>query len=1366
METNNSLRWLGLASYEEKDASIFYGREKEIDELSGDIFHNTQTIIYGPSGTGKTSIIRAGIFSRARENNYFPVYIRLNHDGKEPYFLQIIQEIKNRAAAEKVEIENKIRYIEGECLSLWEFFHCNIFWNSADYPVIPLIVIDQFEELFTLAKEKDDVACFFEQLSDLCDDKFPQYIKKSLSTNTDRIQYPEKINYRCVLSLREDFLARLEECANTIPALKRNRYSLQAINEEQAMDIITKPSGGIVTREVAVEIIQKVTNRKDFQIDGIPEIVVEPALLSLFCNELDKKRIARGLSSISLELVREFGDNIIKDFYCSVVLQVSDSTVRYFESSLLTGDGFRDNVALKDALQKGVTKDELDYLQKNRLIRIEEWDGAKRIEFTHDVLCKVALECREKRDELRRLDVEREKNEALRRRNVVMYGLIAGLVAVICLIGWLYYNAYYAEQEAYYAQVIKRSGWFEGYRKLNREEASHLSCYYRLSKTGSATEHWTRLEAYDGYHKLTSDHSIRTPLLNQFDDDDEGANEQLKERLKTVCQWEMISDESGKMVTQERAYDLSGNLIYCYNPVWIGSNKVAGSYTDEYGLPIKLRKDGYNYLHITYDHRGFEVLYEFMDENGYLGKNKDGAYKTKKEYNDDGLQTLEASLNAVGNYMIDNFGNCGWACQYDKLGNPISFCYYDEAWKPIRVKGVNRSSSVIKKRWEYDRYGSIIEETYWTENDQPDVNQDSIHKISYDRNRYGQITAVSSFDLAGNLKGDSLGIASISREYDSYGHQTLFELKDSENRYVNNISGCAKNVTSYRGDTLVSDFEYRAQADSLYCYYSLVRTGNKTSIHWFDDNLCRIDSVNQYGNNVRMAYYQIDGSPTVYGGYHARVTDFDYRDSTTKVRRYYVDTRQQLTVPQDQQWASQYTVTDSLKKTKTVASYDRRNRLLSNYRQTLDSAFEHILTQETLNQFGRNARTGVDEICYYKTLVNSTVRGAFGNFIGCNEFGEPAYLSSSGLVYYFSYFDSEGNQHYCDEQGNAIGDTKEDRNAFIERLPTVIHCFIIDSAGYRLGLDDGDILIKYGDWAFSFDEAKNISQTNLYWEMISKTQESKEILVLRHDLELKSSRIVRLELPAGGPADLGFTTNVIHYTEKEKNRLTRTLDDYLKLNRPEGFTAENKQPGKRAFLIAAPYKKQIQNSTAFYKRNIQNPVLLLKVNGWDIRNGIDDAAESEITNSKKLREIVYLDGNMQIHTATFGYGVPMGFNCVDYTPTDEEYNRYIDRYKAWLAGRHNNKTAGLSADAMDEMNTFCPFNLLDDTSITVQSFRLSGKNHCVVSLKLNFVLDADEQNQLKNIQANINKMIAKTLFSSKLTVSTVFYDKNDRKVLE
>ncbi len=504
MQTQDSssdrLLWLGLESYTESYSDIFYGRTEEIEKLSADIYNNVQTVIYGPSGTGKTSIIRAGIFLKAREHKYMPVYVRLNHDPHNPnqrdYTHQIINAIQEEARSKGIDIDQVVSYIGGECNSLWEFFHCNEFWSADNYPVIPMVVLDQFEEMFTLGKNSHIQDNFFEQLSDLIDNKYPQYIRQYLANRDNKhIEYLEGINFRSVISMREDFLARLEEHAQYIPALKRNRFSLQCINEEQSLEIIMKPLPGLVSEEVAVQIIEKVTNKrfnKDFTIHDQPDIEVEPSILSLFCRELDKKRRERGMNQITSELVNEFGDNIIKDFYNGAIAQLSTDKVDFIEAHLLTSDGFRDAVALGNARNAGITDEDIAHLTDNRLVRIEEWDGTKRMEFTHDVLCKVAMEHRAERDEEKR---RQELEYRLKRRNRKwMIGL--GTALAIALIGFFgYWMAFNYKVENYYAAFTTQWGWPVGIGEpLSESQRDASPLYYKLSHKGLVTKYNDEVE--------------------------------------------------------------------------------------------------------------------------------------------------------------------------------------------------------------------------------------------------------------------------------------------------------------------------------------------------------------------------------------------------------------------------------------------------------------------------------------------------------------------------------------------------------------------------------------------------------------------------------------------------------------------------------------------------------------------------------------------------------------------------------------------------------------------------------------------------------------------------------------------------------
>ena len=79
--TNINNPWLGLKSYPE--GVKIYGRDKEIEDLSQKILYNAQTVIYGRSGIGKSSILKAGVFPILRRNDYFPVYVRFVHDEEQ-----------------------------------------------------------------------------------------------------------------------------------------------------------------------------------------------------------------------------------------------------------------------------------------------------------------------------------------------------------------------------------------------------------------------------------------------------------------------------------------------------------------------------------------------------------------------------------------------------------------------------------------------------------------------------------------------------------------------------------------------------------------------------------------------------------------------------------------------------------------------------------------------------------------------------------------------------------------------------------------------------------------------------------------------------------------------------------------------------------------------------------------------------------------------------------------------------------------------------------------------------------------------------------------------------------------------------------
>ena len=81
---NTEHPWLGLASFTEETRQYFYGREEEVAELGRRVQRKLLTVLFGQSGLGKTSILRAGIVPRLRPEGYCPVYVRIDYAADSP----------------------------------------------------------------------------------------------------------------------------------------------------------------------------------------------------------------------------------------------------------------------------------------------------------------------------------------------------------------------------------------------------------------------------------------------------------------------------------------------------------------------------------------------------------------------------------------------------------------------------------------------------------------------------------------------------------------------------------------------------------------------------------------------------------------------------------------------------------------------------------------------------------------------------------------------------------------------------------------------------------------------------------------------------------------------------------------------------------------------------------------------------------------------------------------------------------------------------------------------------------------------------------------------------------------------------------
>ena len=433
--------WLGLASFTEETRAYFYGREEEVAELVRRVQRKTLTLLFGQSGLGKTSILRAGIVPWLRPTGYSPVYVRIDYSRESPAPAEQIKAAIFRATQESGQWTQTGVAVAGE--SLWEFLHHrdDILRDTSGKTLIPLLIFDQFEEIFTLAQTDDfgrkRAAEFIDDLADLVENRAPKALEARIEQDESAAEGFDftRSDYRILIALREDYLAHLEALKEVMPSITQNRMRLARMTGEQALSAVVKPGGKLVSLEVAEAIVRFIAGGSELR-----NAEVEPSLLSLICRELNNARIAKGRAEISVDLLAGSHDTILADFYERTLADQPEALRRYIEDELLTDSGFRESIA-EERVRKafaaaGARPEALATLVDRRLLRIEERLDVRRVELTHDVLCSVVRASRDLRHEREARDeAERKLDEQRARQRATRKALVrARQVAAICAV--------------------------------------------------------------------------------------------------------------------------------------------------------------------------------------------------------------------------------------------------------------------------------------------------------------------------------------------------------------------------------------------------------------------------------------------------------------------------------------------------------------------------------------------------------------------------------------------------------------------------------------------------------------------------------------------------------------------------------------------------------------------------------------------------------------------------------------------------------------------------------------------------------------------------------------------------------------------
>jgi hypothetical protein len=439
--------WPGLAAYDEASSFFFRGRNREAQELLRLIRLASLTLLYSKSGLGKSSLLQAGLFPLLREQHYLPVYLRVDFSNEATDPLEQVarrlEEELGRCGAEYPQRS------DGE--TLWEYLHRESLeiWSKDNFPLVPVLVFDQFEEMFShRVRDLKRVQKVCNGLADLIENRIPaELATDSAKPERSRLNLLS-LHYRVVLSCREDYLPELKSWEKDVPSLLRNYLRLEPMTRQCAIEAVEE-AGQMVLAGGVTPLIVDFVGKMDGGTPGITEAVIEPVLLCLCCYQLNRRR--REGEKIDKALVDRAGRDILDNFYRSALgdkdVRGSPDVATFIESELVQGDRFRGAYPKAEAIEeKRLSQTQLDALtDRHRLLRVVQYADTARIELIHDRLVEVVCRARDERK------IKEREAQAARKFKRRLGAAGAGLAFALLALGFFFY--------ANYSQWEKNRAW-------------------------------------------------------------------------------------------------------------------------------------------------------------------------------------------------------------------------------------------------------------------------------------------------------------------------------------------------------------------------------------------------------------------------------------------------------------------------------------------------------------------------------------------------------------------------------------------------------------------------------------------------------------------------------------------------------------------------------------------------------------------------------------------------------------------------------------------------------------------------------------------------------------------------------------------
>lgn len=415
----------GLTPFEdsERDVLFFFGRDRERELIAANLMASRLTVLYGETGVGKSSVLRAGVAHHLRALEEGPTVIVFDEWRDEPATTLA------QAAAEAVGTDPV-----GSLADTLE--RCCALLDGELY-----LILDGVEEFFLYHEGEDGTGSFATD--------FPEAVRRP------------GLRVSFLLALREDALAKLDRFKGRIPNLFANYLRLEHLSRDAARAAIVKPLEryaelGVDRVEIEPELVEAVLDQVAAGRVGLGQTGqgsvegadgngrVETPYLQLVMQRLWDEERGGGSQVLRLSTFRALGgaEQIVRD-HLELALDTLDPAQQDLVAEafdhLVTPSGTKIAHAVPDlARYAGVEEDELApvlrALAEERIVRpVADDAGTPRYEIYHDVLAEAVLAWRTRHEADRRVEVERDAAEKRHRR--LLWVLVAAAVLVALMAG-------------------------------------------------------------------------------------------------------------------------------------------------------------------------------------------------------------------------------------------------------------------------------------------------------------------------------------------------------------------------------------------------------------------------------------------------------------------------------------------------------------------------------------------------------------------------------------------------------------------------------------------------------------------------------------------------------------------------------------------------------------------------------------------------------------------------------------------------------------------------------------------------------------------------------------------------------------------